>query len=309
MSQSAKAKEHLMEQSKSVDQPAASSRTPSQSGCPLHEAPPYDATATRKGEGPGEGKSSEAVVQWLSDFQLQVYAPNFLSAGYDLPTISRMTPENGYENIEFITDITWEDLQEIGIIKLGHQKKLMLAVKRLAEMQRGSDELMSPKMSSFQDSELSPELQSAIMTQPGQEEEEKEEKEEEEEEEEKEEEKEEEELLDLHRKRRLGLCASRAARGVEAAFPLRGNTVTPTPTPCLRLPTRLLTPPQAQDLLFLLLLLLRPHSFSADKTQAHASVHPGRETPVSSIKPPSVSNPTRASDNPDSPPDNSSLQT
>ncbi|XP_022603642.1 caskin-1 [Seriola dumerili] len=254
LSQSAKAKEHLMEQSKSVDQPpagsASSSRTSSQSGCPLHEAPPYDATATRKGEGPGEGKSSEAVVQWLSDFQLQVYAPNFLSAGYDLPTISRMTPEdltaigitkpghrkkmtseinklsvtewlpdqkpanlgewlsaiglnqyhqvlvqNGYENIDFITDITWEDLQEIGITKLGHQKKLMLAVKRLAELQRGSDgrgslrkkpppitqqqeimsvdspppdEVMSPKMSTFQDSELSTELQSA-MTQPGQE--------------------------------------------------------------------------------------------------------------------------------------------
>ncbi|KAM8845626.1 caskin-1 isoform 2-T2 [Spinachia spinachia] len=248
LSQSAKAKEHLLEQSKSLDQPAgcaSSSRTSSQSGCPLHEAPPYDATVTRKGEGQGEGKSSEAVVQWLSDFQLQVYATNFLGAGYDLPTISRMTPEdltaigitkpghrkkmtseinklsvtewlpehkpanlsewlsavglsqyhqvlvqNGYENIEFITDITWEDLQEIGISKLGHQKKLMLAVKRLAEMQRGSlrkkpppitqqqevmladgpplDEVTSPKLSSFQDSELSTELQSA-MTQPGQE--------------------------------------------------------------------------------------------------------------------------------------------
>ncbi|XP_056264143.1 caskin-1 isoform X2 [Pseudoliparis swirei] len=253
LSQSAKAKEHLLEQSKSVDQPAgsaSSSRTSSQSGCPLHEAPPYDVATTRKGEGQGEGKSSEAVVQWLSDFQLQVYAPNFLGAGYDLPTISRMTPEdltaigitkpghrkkmtseinklsvterlpeqkpanlgewlsaiglnqyhqvlvqNGYENIEFITDITWEDLQEIGIIKLGHQKKLMLAVKRLAELQRSSegrgslrkkpppitqqqevlsldgpplDEVMSPKMNTFQDSELSSELQSA-MTQPGQE--------------------------------------------------------------------------------------------------------------------------------------------
>nr|XP_020468906.1 caskin-1 isoform X3 [Monopterus albus] len=253
LSQSAKAKEHLLEQSKSVDQSAgstSSSRTSSQSGCPLHEAPPYDTTATRKGEGPGEGKSSEAVVQWLSDFQLQVYAPNFLGAGYDLPTISRMTPEdltaigitkpghrkkmtseinklsvtewlpeqkpaslgewlsaiglsqyhqvlvqNGYENIDFITDITWEDLQEIGITKLGHQKKLMIAVKQLAEMQRSSegraslrkkpppitqqqevmsmdspppDEVMSPKMSTFQDSELSTELQSA-MTQPGQE--------------------------------------------------------------------------------------------------------------------------------------------
>ncbi|XP_054892212.1 caskin-1 isoform X6 [Poeciliopsis prolifica] len=254
LSQSTKAKEHLMEQSKSVDQPAgsaSSSRTSSQSGCPLHEAPPYDATATRKGEVPCEGKSSEAVVQWLSDFQLQVYAPNFLGAGYDLPTISRVTPEdltaigitkpghrkkitseinklsvtewlpeqkpsnlgewlsaiglsqyhqvlvqNGYENIDFITDITWEDLQEIGITKLGHQKKLMLAVKRLAEMQRSSDGrgslrkkpppitqqqevisvdspppdevIMSPKMSTFQDSELSSELQNAIIH-PGQE--------------------------------------------------------------------------------------------------------------------------------------------
>ncbi|XP_068192080.1 caskin-1 isoform X6 [Antennarius striatus] len=253
LSQSTKAKEHLLEQSKSVDQntgSASSSRTSSQSGCPLHEAPPYDATATRKGEVLNEGKSSEAVVQWLNDFQLQVYVPNFLGAGYDLPTISRMTPEdltaigitkpghrkkmtteinklsvtewlpdqkpanlgewlsaiglsqyhqvlvqNGYENIEFITDITWEDLQEIGIIKLGHQKKLMLAVKRLAEMQRSTegrgslrkkpppitqqqevtsmdspppDDVTSPKMSTFQDSELSTELQSA-MIQPGQE--------------------------------------------------------------------------------------------------------------------------------------------
>lgn len=29
--------------------------------------------------------------------------------------------ENGYENIDFITDITWEDLQEIGITKLGEK--------------------------------------------------------------------------------------------------------------------------------------------------------------------------------------------
>uniref|UniRef100_A0A8C2C5U7 CASK interacting protein 1 n=1 Tax=Cyprinus carpio TaxID=7962 RepID=A0A8C2C5U7_CYPCA len=187
--------------------------------------------------------SSEAVIEWLSEFQLQVYAPNFISAGYDIPTISRITPEdltaigvtkpghrkkitseinkitvnewlpdkkpanlgewlamiglsqyhqvlvrNGYENIEFITDITWEDLQDIGITKLGHQKKLMLAVKKLAEIQKASDgrntlrkkppaaqevmaiespphdsgECMSPKMSTFQDSELSGELQAAL---------------------------------------------------------------------------------------------------------------------------------------------------
>ncbi|XP_028709688.1 caskin-1 isoform X1 [Peromyscus leucopus] len=196
-----------------------------------------------------EGKSAEAVSQWLATFQLQLYAPNFTSAGYDLPTISRMTPEdltaigvtkpghrkkitaeisglnipdwlpehkpanlavwlsmiglaqyykvlvdNGYENIDFITDITWEDLQEIGITKLGHQKKLMLAVRKLAELQKAeyskyeggplrrkapqSLEMMaiespppsepaaadcqSPKMTTFQDSELSGELQAAL---------------------------------------------------------------------------------------------------------------------------------------------------
>lgn len=194
-----------------------------------------------------EGKSSEAVFQWLCKFQLQLYAPNFINSGYDIPTISRMTPEdltaigvtkpghrkkivseisslnigewlpdykpanlslwlsmiglnqyykvlveNGYENIDFITDITWEDLQEIGITKLGHQKKLMLAVKKLAEIQRSeygkydsgsmrrrppqksidamsidspppdSGECQSPKLKTFQDSELSDELQAAM---------------------------------------------------------------------------------------------------------------------------------------------------
>lgn len=39
---------------------AGSSRTSSQSGCPLHEAPPYDATATRKGEVPCEGKVGQS---------------------------------------------------------------------------------------------------------------------------------------------------------------------------------------------------------------------------------------------------------
>ncbi|XP_038548953.1 caskin-1 isoform X4 [Micropterus salmoides] len=216
LSQSAKAKEHLLEQSKSVEQPAgptSSSRTSSQSGCPLHEAPPYDATATRKGEGPGEGKDLTAigitkpghrkkmtseinklsVNDWLPE-QKPASLGEWLSA-IGLSQYHQVLVQNGYENIEFITDITWEDLHEIGITKLGHQKKLMLAVKRLAEMQRSSDgrgslrkkpppitqqqevmsidspppdEVMSPKMSTFQDSELSTELQSA-MTQPGQE--------------------------------------------------------------------------------------------------------------------------------------------
>ncbi|XP_062294107.1 caskin-2-like isoform X3 [Scomber scombrus] len=196
-----------------------------------------------------EGKDGEAIYQWLSDFQLEQYTGNFISAGYDVPTISRMTPEdltaigvtkpghrkkiaieinnlnipewlpeyipsdlgewlsaiglpqyhkklseNGYDSISIVRDLTWEDLQEIGITKLGHQKKLMLAVKKLCDIQRailqaesgqgtlrrkgpGALHLVTieppdaggecssphtPKMLTFQDSELSAELQTAM---------------------------------------------------------------------------------------------------------------------------------------------------
>uniref|UniRef100_A0A8D3AW14 Caskin-2-like n=1 Tax=Scophthalmus maximus TaxID=52904 RepID=A0A8D3AW14_SCOMX len=196
-----------------------------------------------------EGKDAEAIYQWLSEFQLEQYTGNFISVGYDVPTISRMTPEdltaigvtkpghrkkismeinnlnipewlpeyipsdlvewlsaiglpqyhkqlseNGYDSISIVRDLTWEDLQEIGITKLGHQKKLMLAVKKLCDIHRaillaesgggtlrrkgpGALHLVTiepadsagecssphtPKMLSFQDSELSAELQTAM---------------------------------------------------------------------------------------------------------------------------------------------------
>nr|XP_033479828.1 caskin-1-like isoform X2 [Epinephelus lanceolatus] len=179
LSQSVKAKEHLLEQSQSVEQSASSS------SCTVHEQRSFE----RKAE---EDDGKQAVVAWLGEFQLQFYTTHFLTAGYDLDTISRMTPEdltaigvmkpghrkkltseisklpstdwlpdhkpanladwlshlglsqyyqvlvqNGYENIDFISDISLEDLQEIGITKLGHQKKLMLGVKRLKDLQRG----------------------------------------------------------------------------------------------------------------------------------------------------------------------------
>ncbi|XP_068583191.1 caskin-1 isoform X2 [Cebidichthys violaceus] len=179
LAQSVKAKEHLLEQSQSVEQSASSS------SCTVHEQRSFE----RKAE---EDDGKQAVVAWLGEFQLQFYTTHFLTAGYDLDTISRMTPEdltgigvmkpghrkkltseisklpstdwlpdhkpanlgdwlshlglsqyyqvlvqNGYENIDFISDISLEDLQEIGITKLGHQKKLMLGVKRLKELQRG----------------------------------------------------------------------------------------------------------------------------------------------------------------------------
>ncbi|KAM9412461.1 caskin-2-like isoform 1-T3 [Salvelinus alpinus] len=197
------------------------------------------------------GSDSEAIYQWLCEFQLESYTPNFLTAGYDVLTVSRMTPEdltaigvtkpghrkkismeignlnipewlpdyipselsewlsaiglpqyqkrlceNGYDTISIVKDITWEDLSEIGITKLGHQKKLMLAVKRLCDLHRsrhhanGSDTLRhkpttalvaieppeipydccpltphTPRTPflSFHDSELSTELQNTMM--------------------------------------------------------------------------------------------------------------------------------------------------
>ncbi|XP_062999395.1 caskin-1 [Elgaria multicarinata webbii] len=232
---------------KAVETPAGSSRTPSLGSSSSYPGQPYGEQQLKKVEPMSEGKSSEAVYQWLFKFQLQLYASNFINAGYDILTISRMTPEdltaigvtkpghrkkiaseinslnipewlpeykpanlalwlsmiglaqyykvlveNGYENIDFITDITWEDLQEIGITKLGHQKKLMLAVKKLAEIQKAefvkyesgtlkkkgappsqdtmaiespqqeTAECQSPKLTTFQDSELSNELQVAM---------------------------------------------------------------------------------------------------------------------------------------------------
>ncbi|XP_029456382.1 caskin-2 isoform X2 [Rhinatrema bivittatum] len=193
-----------------------------------------------------EGKDAKAIYSWLSEFQLQMYTANFVNAGYDVPTISRMTPEdltavgvtkpghrkkisteisklsiaewlpnytpddlmewlsaiglpqyhkklveNGYDSITIVTDLTWEDLQEIGINQLGHQKKIMLAVKKLADIRKSLNQVdgkilrrrvpgsldivtieslengesqlpQSPKMLTFQDSELSYELQTAM---------------------------------------------------------------------------------------------------------------------------------------------------
>ncbi|XP_034165808.1 caskin-1 isoform X6 [Pangasianodon hypophthalmus] len=202
LSQSAKAKEHLLEQSRSVDSaitsnkasvsgvsPAPTSRSQSVSSCPVHE-PQY---TERKGD---EGKDLTAigvtkpghrkkmlseinklsVTEWTLDKK-----PANLCEWLNMIGLSQyhqILVQNGYENIDFITDITWEDLQEIGITKLGHQKKLMLAVKKLAEIQKGSEkrnmtrkkpqestsiecpppECTSPKLSALQENEPNTEI-------------------------------------------------------------------------------------------------------------------------------------------------------
>ncbi|XP_050300979.1 caskin-2 isoform X3 [Anthonomus grandis grandis] len=134
----------------------------------------------------------EIIHSWLVDLQFEEYFPLFVSAGYDLPTIGRMTPEDltavgikkpnhrkklkaeiaqlnlpdnlpefipgsleewlnilrldeylpafieqGYQTIDDVTQLTWEDLEEFGIVKLGHQKKIMLAIKRIKDVKAG----------------------------------------------------------------------------------------------------------------------------------------------------------------------------
>ncbi|XP_064629670.1 caskin-2-like isoform X3 [Lineus longissimus] len=141
----------------------------------------------------GMSQDHEIIHAWLADLRYEEYYNNFIINGYDMGTISRMTPEDltaigvtkpghrkrlkaeitrlhipdglpdykpsnlfewlqalnlveyhdtlsrqGYENLDLITDITWEDLEEIGIKKLGHQKKFVLAIDRLKRIDSGA---------------------------------------------------------------------------------------------------------------------------------------------------------------------------
>lgn len=132
------------------------------------------------------------VEKWLTSLQFEEYIPLFTSAGYDMPTIYRMTPadltaigvtkplhrrklnleieklnisdglpdfipksllewlklirldeyfdilcQQGYDSIDRVIQLTWEDFEEIGIKKLGHQKRLTLAIKRIQDLNNG----------------------------------------------------------------------------------------------------------------------------------------------------------------------------
>ncbi|XP_076309518.1 uncharacterized protein LOC143224925 isoform X2 [Tachypleus tridentatus] len=134
----------------------------------------------------------DILQTWLTSLHFEDYVHLFLQAGYDMPTISRMTPEDltaigikkpthrrrlkaeidrlhisdclpeykpdtllqwlqllrleeyyetlchqGYNSVDRVTELTWEDLEEIGIQKLGHQKKIMLAIKRIKDLNSG----------------------------------------------------------------------------------------------------------------------------------------------------------------------------
>lgn len=56
------------------------------------------------------------IHAWLSELHYEEYAQLFVAAGYDLPTITRMTPE---------------DLTAIGIKKPNHRKRLKTEIDNL----------------------------------------------------------------------------------------------------------------------------------------------------------------------------------
>lgn len=61
-------------------------------------------------------QDQENVHAWLSQMHFEEYYPLFVNAGYDMPTISKMTPE---------------DLTAIGVKKPNHRKKLKAEIAQL----------------------------------------------------------------------------------------------------------------------------------------------------------------------------------
>lgn len=64
-----------------------------------------------------------SMEEWLRLLRLEEYGPAL--------------HQQGYQTVEDVTQLTWEDLEDIGIVKLGHQKKILLAIKRVKDVRAG----------------------------------------------------------------------------------------------------------------------------------------------------------------------------
>ncbi len=45
--------------------------------------------------------------------------------------------KQNYRQLSDVLNIAWEDLEDIGITRLGHQKRFMLGIKRLIDIEKG----------------------------------------------------------------------------------------------------------------------------------------------------------------------------
>ncbi|XP_070134095.1 caskin-2 isoform X3 [Drosophila bipectinata] len=64
-----------------------------------------------------------SIEEWLQLLRLEEYIQPLL--------------EQNYKTVRDVTQVTWEDLEDIGIVKLGHQKKILLAIKRVKDIISG----------------------------------------------------------------------------------------------------------------------------------------------------------------------------
>lgn len=133
----------------------------------------------------------DILIAWLTDLHFEEYFNLFVSAGYDMPTISRMTPEDltaigiqnpahrkklkseisklnisdglpnhipgsleewlrllrleeygpslmsqGYATVQEVATISIEDLEDTGFYRLGHQKRLVLGIRKVKDLSR-----------------------------------------------------------------------------------------------------------------------------------------------------------------------------
>lgn len=64
-----------------------------------------------------------SIEEWLRLLRLDEYIQPLLA--------------QGYRQVRDVTQLPWEDMEDIGIVKLGHQKKLLLAIKRIKDILSG----------------------------------------------------------------------------------------------------------------------------------------------------------------------------
>lgn len=137
---------------------------------------------------------NEIIDIWLRSIQCEEFVAKFINSGYDVPTLSRVTPQDltaigvtdptkrlkilaeikklnlqdgipnfvpaslshwlslirldsyyykslcdqNVDTIDKLCQLTWEDFEELGITKLGHQKRFQLAIERVKELKQNS---------------------------------------------------------------------------------------------------------------------------------------------------------------------------
>ncbi|XP_046959354.1 caskin-1 isoform X3 [Vanessa cardui] len=181
--------------SASLDSGRASGRMPHHHHAACHCGDTVDRVRAMIAQGLPD---QDIIHAWLADLQMEEYARLFIEAGYDLPTVTRMTPEDltavgikkpnhrkrlkaelanlnvpdnlpdyipgsleewlrllrleeygpalvaqGYRTVHDVTQLAWEDLEDMGIVRLGHQKKILLAIKRVKDIRAGKRSISS----------------------------------------------------------------------------------------------------------------------------------------------------------------------